>query len=282
MHGKTCLITGASSGIGEATALELARRGANVALVARQPHRGERARERIRRATGRAPHLFVADLSTRDAVRELARAGKEHFSRLDVLVNNAGVLTRRRHLTPEGFELQFFVNHLAGFLLTNLLLDLLMESAPARIVNIASTAHSRGVLDFEDLQGAKSYRGWQMYANTKLANIVFTYELARRLEGTRVTANCVHPGVVATGLVRSYSRALNRLVPLARLFLKSPRQGARTPTYVASAPELESVSGRYFKDCRPIGTSRLSYDREIQRRLWEVSERLLDLDSAVV
>jgi retinol dehydrogenase-14 len=279
LQGKNVLITGASSGIGWATAAELARRGATVILVCRSLQAGRSAIDRIRRGDGGDVHLLPADLSTCTAVRGLAREFLARFDRLDVLLNNAAVLTPRRQVTAEGLELQFAVNHLAPFLLTHLLLDALRWSAPARVVNVASTAHSRGVIDFEDLQGELRYAGWQTYANTKLANILFTYELARRLEGSGVTANCLHPGVVATGLVRRY-RFLGAVMPLARPFLKSPQQGARTPVYLASSADVEGVTGRYFKDCQPIGTTPVSMDQELQRRLWEVSAKLAGLPAA--
>jgi NAD(P)-dependent dehydrogenase (short-subunit alcohol dehydrogenase family) len=170
--------------------------------------------------------------------------------------------------------MQFFVNHIAYFMLTCLLADTVRASAPARIVNVASTAHSSGRIDFDDLQLEHNYKGWQAYANSKLANVVFTYELARRLEGTGVTANCVHPGVIHTGLLRNYSRVLNLLFHAAQMFFKKPEQGAETPVYVASSPDVEGVTGKYFRNREPMGTTEESYDREVQRRLWEVSEEI--------
>ncbi len=275
MQGKTVLITGASSGIGKATAEKLAAMGARVVMVSRTEERGIRARDDITRAVpGAAPDLLVADLSTMGAIRALADGFKAKYPRLDVLINNAAVLTRRRRVTADGFEMQVFVNHLAYFLLTGLLFDVLRASAPSRVVNVASTAHSRGVIDFDDLQMEHDYRGWQMYANTKLMNVVFTYELARRAAATGVTANCLHPGVIHTNLLRNFSSVLNLAFHAVQRFFKQPDDGAETPVYLASSPEVEGVTGKYFRYCRPMGTTRESNDPAVQRRLWEESERL--------
>jgi NAD(P)-dependent dehydrogenase (short-subunit alcohol dehydrogenase family) len=275
MDGKTVLVTGASSGIGKATAARLANLGARVVMVSRTQPRGAKARDEILRAApGASVDMIVADLSTTAAIRKLADAfGKKH-ARLDVLINNAALLTSRRKLTPEGHEMQFFVNHVAYFMLTGLLLDVLRASAPARVVSVASTAHSRGVIDFDDLQLSEAYRGWQAYANTKLMNIVFTYELARRLEGSGVTANCLHPGVIHTNLLRNFSSVIQTVWHATGRFFKQPEDGAETPVYLASSPEVATVTGKYFKYCKPVGTSAQSNDREVQRRLWSESERL--------
>lgn len=275
MDGKVVLVTGANSGIGRATALGLARLGATVVMLCRNARRGERALGWVRRKSGSdGVHLLMADLSRRQEIHAAADEFKARFPRLDVLVNNAGLLTRQRRLTADGFELQFFVNHLAYFLLTGLLLEVLKDSAPSRIVNVASTAHSRGVLDFDDLQGQRHYNGWQQYANTKLANIVFTYELARRLEGSGVTANCLHPGLIHTNLMSNYSRALSGLWHFLQWFFKKPEEGARTPVFLASSPAVAGESGRYYRDCAPMDTKEVSRDPAVQRRLWEVSESL--------
>ncbi len=275
MDGKTVLVTGASSGIGMATAGQLAALGARVVMVSRTQPRGAKARDELLRANpGASIEMLVADLSTTAAIRKLADAFQKKHTRLDVLINNAALITARRKLTDEGVEMQFFVNHLAYFLLTGLLLDVLRASAPARVVNVASTAHSRGVIDFDDLQLAEAYRGWQAYANTKLMNIVFTYELARRLEGTRVTANCLHPGVIHTNLMRSFSSVVQVAWNATSRFFKPPEDGAETPVFLASSPKVEGVTGKYFRRCEELGTSRVSYDKEVQRRLWKESERL--------
>jgi NAD(P)-dependent dehydrogenase (short-subunit alcohol dehydrogenase family) len=272
---KTILVTGASSGIGEATAARLAAMGAHVVMVSRDRTRGERARDRIRAAHAPASlDLLVADLSTIHAIRGLSEAFKSKYDRLDVLINNAAVMTSTRRVTRDGFEMQLFVNHLAYFLLTGMVLDALRKSAQGRIVSVSSTAHSRGLVDFDDLQMAQHYRSYQQYANTKLMNIVFTYALARRLEGTPLTANCLHPGVIRTGLMRGVSPVIHLLWQSLGRFFKQPSEGAETPVYLAMSDEVDQVSGKYFRYCRPFGTSQASYDQGLQDRLWQESERL--------
>ncbi|HEX6791440.1 MAG TPA: SDR family oxidoreductase [Candidatus Krumholzibacteria bacterium] len=272
---KTILVTGATSGIGEATASRLAGMGARVVMVSRTASRGEKARERILRAHPAASlEVLVADLSTIGAIRALAKEFTARHDRLDVLVNNAAVMTSTRRETPDGLEMQFFVNHLAYFLLTGLLLDMLRASAPARIVNVSSTAHSRGVIDFDDLQMKSHYRAYQAYANTKLMNLLFTYELARRLDPREVTVNALHPGVIRTGLMRGVSPALHVLWQSLGKFFKQPDEGAETPVYLATSPEVDGVTGKYFRYCRPFGTTAASNDATLQRRLFEESERL--------
>ena len=271
---KVMLVTGASSGIGEATATRLAALGAYVVMVSRDRARGERSRERILKDHPSAStELLVADLSTRSAISGLADEFNSKHEHLDVLINNAAVMTSTRR-TSEGFELQFFVNHLAYFLLTGQLMAALKRAPSARIVNVSSTAHSRGEIDFNDLQMERHYRAYDAYANTKLMNILFTYELAHRLEGTQMTSNCLHPGVIRTGLMRGVSPVLHTLWQSLGKFFKQPEEGAETPVYLATSPEVEGVSGKYFRYCREFGTSRTSNDRDLQRRLWEESERL--------
>jgi NAD(P)-dependent dehydrogenase (short-subunit alcohol dehydrogenase family) len=272
---KVMLVTGASSGIGEATSSRLAGMGHHVVMVSRTDERGNRARQKILAAHPEAStDLLIADLTTTSAIRRLSEEFQSKYQRLDVLINNAAVMTSTRRVTPEGFETQFFVNHLAYFLLTGLLLETLLRSQPARVVSVSSTAHSRGVLDFDDLQMQHHYRGYEAYANTKLMNIMFTYELARRLEGRGVTANCLHPGVIRTGLMRGVSPVLHTLWQSLGKFFKQPDEGAQTPVYLATSPEVADVTGKYFRYCREMGTSRESNDRDLQRRLWEESERL--------
>jgi len=272
---KVMLVTGASSGIGEATATRLAALGAHVVMVSRTDERGNRARQKIHRAHPEAStDLLIADLATTAAIRSLAGEFNAKYGHLDVLINNAAVMTSTRRKTSEGFELQFFVNHLAYFLLTGQLMAALKRAPAARIVNVSSTAHSRGEIDFNDLQMERHYRAYDAYANTKLMNILFTYELAHRLAGTRMTSNCLHPGVIRTGLMRGVSPVLHTLWQSLGKFFKQPEEGAETPVYLATSPEVEGVSGKYFRYCREFGTSRASNDRDLQRRLWEESERL--------
>ena len=276
LQGKVCVVTGANSGIGKETALALARMGATVVLVCRSEARGTDALEVIKAQTGNeAVSLVVADFSSQQQVREAAAAIQEKCDRLDVLVNNAGVTPWERRVTDEnGLELIFAVNHLAPFLLTNLLLDRLKTSAPARIVTVSSGAHRRVALDFDDLQNKQRYVPFDVYSQSKLANVYFTYELARRLEGTGVTANCLHPGVVSTALFRHLPPFLGLAVKLARPLLLTPAQGADTVIYLAAAPEVAGVNGRFFERREAVESSPVSYDGEAARRLWEESEAL--------
>lgn len=268
MDGRVCLITGATSGIGRAAALELGRLGATVVLTARSPERGEEVRRAIQEAGGRA-EVIHADLSSLAEVRRAAEEFLRRFDRLDVLINNAGVYTDERTLSADGIELQLAVNHLAPFLLTNLLLPLLRRSAPSRVVTVSSEAHQGARMNWEDLTGERGYKGLRAYAQSKLANLLFTAELARRLEGSGVTANALHPGVVGTELLFG-GYALLRLV---RPFLRTPEKAARSIVHLAASPEVEGVSGRYYKDARPIRPSRQARDPGEARRLWEESER---------
>jgi NAD(P)-dependent dehydrogenase (short-subunit alcohol dehydrogenase family) len=223
---------------------------------------------------------LLADLSSRQQVRELAQRFREHYHRLDVLVNNAGGIWMKRQETADGLEMTFAVNHLAYFLLTNQLVDLLRASAPSRVVNVSSRAHQRAALDFDDLMGTHRYGGWQAYCRSKLANLPFTYELARRLHGTGVTVNALHPGWVATGFAAN-NRWPGRLIYLAsRLFAISPENGARTVVYLASAPEVAGVSGRYFVRVLAVPSSDASYEDTAARRLWQVSAELTGLKAS--
>ena len=277
MQGKVCVVTGANSGIGKETALGLAQLGATVVLVCRSQERGAAALAEIEQQSGNdSVSLLVADLSSQRQVRRVAAAFRQQFDRLDVLVNNAALSRRHRAVTEDGVELTLAVNHLAPFLLTNLLLDRLKASAPARVVTVSSAAHKDAEINFADLQGVQSYPtfGFGAYSQSKLANVLFTYELARRLERTGVTANCLHPGVVATGIFRDTPLLLRLGLALARPFILGSAQGADTVLYLATAPEVAEVSGRYFEKRKPVQSSPLSYDTEVARRLWEVSEAL--------
>jgi retinol dehydrogenase 14 len=273
---RTCLVTGATSGIGKAIAAGLARQGADLVLVARDPGRGEAAVAELQAATGNPRvQLLLADLASQASIRQAAEAYRRGHDRLNVLVNNAGGYWANRHLTADGLELTFALNHLAYFLLTNLLLDLLRASAPARIVNVTSGAQATGRIDFDDLQFERRYRGQPAYNQSKLANVLFTYELARRLEGSGVTVNCGVPGVTRTNFGREDSGTVMRLLtPLGRPFMRSPEQGADTFVYLASSPAVEGVTGGYFARRRPRRSSKRSYDRELAGRLWRVSEEL--------
>ena len=269
------LITGGTNGIGLAAAQMLAARGANVAIVGRNEGRTQAAAARIRAvaAAGVAVGTFIADLSSQAAVRKLAAEVRSRYPRLDVLVNNAGAMYTTRQLTADGIEQTWAVNHLAPFLLTTLLLDRLEASAPARIVTTASDAHRGAQLPLEDLNAEHSYRGFGRYGQTKLANILFTLELARRLEGSGVTANCFHPGLVASGFNRNngllMSLAMTVLAPVSR----SSEKGAETLVWLATSPQVAQTSGAYFVDERPAMPSPAGQDREAAQRLWDISER---------
>jgi retinol dehydrogenase 14 len=281
MAGRTVLVTGGTGGIGRATALGLATMGAHLAITGRDRGRAEDAAGEIRAAGGGQVDVFVADLSCQSEVRRLADEALRRLSRIDVLVNNVGGSWNTRQVTADGLERTFALNHLAPFLLTNLLLDRLIQSAPARVVTVSSNAHAQGRIDFGDLQGERSYSGARAYSQSKLANVLFTYELARRLQGTSVTANALHPGVVRTSFGAEDPGGVQRwLVPFVRPFMKAPAQGAATSIHVASAPELEQVTGCYFANRKPTRSSKRSYDQAVAARLWRVSTDLVGLTAA--
>jgi NAD(P)-dependent dehydrogenase (short-subunit alcohol dehydrogenase family) len=277
MEGKLCVITGATSGIGLISAERLAAKGARLVLVGRDPARGEAALARIKARAPRAEvSIHYADLSRLDALRTLA-AGLNALSRIDVLINNAGAMFWRRQVTADGLERTFALNHMAYFVLTALLRDKL-ASSPARVVNVASDAHRGARLDFGDLQSAHSYSGMRAYARSKLCNILFTRELARRLSGTGVTANCLHPGFVNSrfgdnnpGLVGIGTRIAKQI------FAIPPERGAETSVYLASSPDLEGKSGGYYDQCAPKTPSPEAQDDAAARRLWEESARIAGL-----
>ncbi|MBN1812656.1 MAG: SDR family oxidoreductase [Anaerolineae bacterium] len=269
MTGKVCLVTGATSGIGQATAHALARLGATVVVAGRSPEKSAATVAQIKGLCDDPnADCLLADLSSQAAIRQLAQQFKDRYQRLDVLVNNAGAVFMQRQESVDGIEMTFALNHLGYFLLTNLLLDVLQASAPARIVNTSSELHKKAHLDFDDLQNARRYRGMNAYHQSKLANVLFTYELARRLEGTGVTANALNPGLVATNLGmnnRGLSPLMKRLVD--RMMGISPEEGAQTGIYLATSPQVEGVTGKYFVKQEAIPSSPESYDEDIAARL---------------
>jgi NAD(P)-dependent dehydrogenase (short-subunit alcohol dehydrogenase family) len=279
MQGKICMVTGANSGIGKATALELAQMGATVVMVCRDRARGEEARSEITtKSRKNAVGLLQADLSSQQSIRQLVENFQRHYTHLHVLINNAGAaFTGRRRETVDGVEMTFAVNYLAPFLLTNLLLDMLTASAPARIVNVSSNSHEAGYIQLDDLQ-AEHHRPMRAYEQSKLAVVLFTYELARRLQGTEVTANCLHPGFVGTHIGQSDAGpAVRLLVKLIASFGTSPQEGAKTSIYLASSPEVEGVTGKYFVKSIPKRSAAISYDESLQRQLWEQSAKLVNV-----
>jgi retinol dehydrogenase 14 len=284
MAGRTVLVTGATGGIGKATALGLAKMGAHLAITGWDQGRTEDAAREIRAAGGDQVAMFIADLSSQSEVRRLADEVLQSLSRIDVLVNNVGGYWHTRHVTADGLEHTFALNHLAPFLLTNLLLDRLKQSGPARVVTVSSHAQGIGRIDFDDLQGEQSYSGARAYNQSKLANVLFTYELARRLRATSVTsvtANALHPGVVSTSFGAEDPAGVQRLlIPFMRPFMKSPAEGAATSIYLASAPDLKQVTGRFFANSKPKRSSERSYDEVVAARLWQVSADLVGMNSA--
>ena len=280
MRDKTVLVTGATDGIGKETARRLAERGARVFIVGRNAEKGAAAVHDIATNTGTDQAEFLqADLSVQADVRGLAKAVKQRTNRLDVLVNNAGAIMFRREETRDGIEMTFGLNHLNYFLLTHELLNLLKASAPARIVSVASIAHRRAMLDFDDLQLSRGFGAWKAYSRSKLANIMFTYALARRLEGTAVTANCLHPGFVSSHFGQNGRFLARTGMALAMRFGNAilVAQGAQTSVYLASAPEVTSQSGLYFDEGKAVKSNHASYDRRAQEKLWDISARMVSL-----
>jgi NAD(P)-dependent dehydrogenase (short-subunit alcohol dehydrogenase family) len=278
LTGKTAVVTGSNSGIGKMTALELAKAGATVVMVCRPGDKSEAAYSEIAAVVGDyGVELMTADLSSQASIRACATEFKRTHKKLDILVNNAGVFLPDRQVTVDGLERTFAINHLAYFLFTNLVLDLLKASLPARIICVASEAERTGKIDFKDLQGEKRYSGLKAYSQSKIANILFTYELARRLAGTGVTANCLHPGGVNTGWGRNAKGLLRMGITLFRRFLLTPEQGAQTSIYLASSAEVEGITGGYFIKCKPVRSISSSYDLDLADKLWDVSEKLTGL-----
>ena len=278
IDGKTCIITGASSGIGKASAEQLAAMGAHVVMVCRSQEKGERAKAEVEAKSGsKSVELMSADLASLASVRAFAEAYAKSHDSLHVLLNNAGVARPLRSLTIDGFETTFQVNYLSHFLLTNLLLPILKKDAPSRIVNVSSVAHYGGHLNFEDLQMEKGYGVMRAYSQSKLALVLFTHELARRLQGTGVTANCLHPGAVATNIWGDWLGPAAFLGKVTRLFMLSPEKGAKTQVYLSSSPDVEGVSGEYFEFHGKKESSAESYDRGLAERLWDDSVKMVGL-----
>jgi retinol dehydrogenase-14 len=280
MTGKTVLVTGGTGGIGQAAAIGLASMGARVGITGRDRVRAEAAAAAIAQESGNpAVDVFIADMSSQAEVRRLADEVLATYPRLDVLLNNVGGFWAHRHVTIDGLEHTFALNHLAPFLLTDLLLDRLKASAPARVVTVSSGAQAMGAIDFDDLMGEQQYSGSRAYNQSKLANVMFTYELAKRLDGTGVTATALHPGMTSTAF-SAEDPALGWLVRILRPFMRSPKRGADTAVYLASAPEVEGVTGRYFADRKVRKSHASSYDPATVARLWQVSTDLVGISAS--
>jgi len=277
--GKRCLITGATDGIGKVTAEALAGKGAEVVLVGRNQVKTKKTLDEIQERTQTSDiEYLIADLSNQDEIHRLVKDYKHRYDTLDVLINNAGAIFTSRQETEDGLEMTFALNHLGYFLLTNLLLDVIEQSTPARIINVASEAHRRSIIEFDDLQSEDNYAPRKVYGMSKLANILFTYELHRRLKNQDITVNTLHPGFVASNFGKNTGFFGKILMSVLHLFARSPEKGAETIIYLASSRKVDGVSGKYFIDKKPAHSSDISYDQDIAKRLWTVSETLTGLD----
>ena len=278
MNGKICLVTGGTNGIGKATAQALAQMGATVLIIGRDAQKTSRVVQEIRAASSnKNVGSLLADLSSQQEVRRLAKEFKSKYSHLHVLLNNAGGFFLQRQLSVDGFEMTFALNHLASFLLTDLLLDTIKASAPARIINVSSGAHASGKIEFDNLQGERGFSP-RAYDNSKLANILFTMELSRRLEGSGVTVNALHPGFVATGFAKNNGRVIAALVSIfAPLVARSPAKGAQTSIYLASSPSVGGMTGKYFHDSHVTPSAPQATDMVVARKLWDVSAKMVHL-----
>jgi NAD(P)-dependent dehydrogenase (short-subunit alcohol dehydrogenase family) len=273
---KTVVVTGATEGIGRVTAKEIAKRGARVVIVGRNPEKTKARAEEVKTFAGHDRVDFaLADFSKQSSIRALGKDLRSRLDRLDVLVNNAGAINEVRQTTEDGYELTFAANHLGYFLLTEELIELLKKSAPARIVNVASEAHRGGSMNFDDLQGEKSFSGFKAYNQSKLANILFTRELAKRLAGTGVTANCLHPGVIASGFGRNSEGWIGALARTFSFLLSTPESGAKTQIFLATSEAVEGVTGKYFDSCKEKTPSKNARNDADAARLWEISEKLV-------
>jgi NAD(P)-dependent dehydrogenase (short-subunit alcohol dehydrogenase family) len=276
MKHKVCLITGATSGIGKATALALAKMGSTIIVNGKDEKRGEETIAEIKRISGNENvELMIANLSSLNEVRKLADRLKGKYDKLDILINNAAVFYTSGNLSIDGIEMQFAVNHLSHFLLTNLLLETLKESNSARVINVSSNAHYQGRINFDDINFEKRYFGWTVYCQSKLANVLFTYELADRLDPKQITVNALHPGTVRTNIVGKYASFIYRLGwNLQKPLMLPVEEGAKTSIYLASSEEVKGITGLYFVKCKSQKSSEMSYDKMLARKLWDLSEKL--------
>jgi NAD(P)-dependent dehydrogenase (short-subunit alcohol dehydrogenase family) len=276
MENQVCLITGCSTGIGKATAIELAKKGAVIIMACRNQVKAERARvDIIAQSRNKEIDLFIVDLGIQNSIRKFAEAVHKKYDKIDVLINNAGAIFYNRHFTPDKIESTFAINHLAYFLVTHLLLDLLRAAPSGRIINVASRAHLGHIIDFDDLMGEKRYSFFKAYGQSKLANIMFTYKLAEYLKGTKITANCLHPGLVSSEFTRDMPFWFRMIFTYLGL---TPEKGAETSIFLASSPLVEGVTGKYFYKKKTASTSHISYDTAIQQKLWDISLELTGIE----
>ena len=278
MKNKICLVTGATSGIGQVTARVLAQQGATVIIVGRNKEKCIQTTNNIREITKNSSVEYIlSDLSIQNDVRKLAEQFLSKYNKLDVLINNAGVSIQKRQETVDGIEVTFAINHLSHFLLTNLLLNVIKASEPARIINVSSALHTRSSLNFDDLEGKKKYSSMDAYSKSKLANILFTYELARRLEGTRVTVNAVHPGLVSTNLSSNSSGFTKFVWNIMSIFALNVEKGAESSVFLATSPDIKNITGKYYSKMNMVPSSEESYNEENAKRLWKVSLKMTGL-----
>ena len=278
MQGKVCVVTGSNSGLGKEAALEIAKKGAKIVMVCRSEEKGLAAKlEIIEKSGNQNVDLIIGDFSSQMDIRRIADLIKSNYPVIDVLVNNAGAINDKRSVTVDGLESTFATNHLGYFLFTNLLLDNLKAAPKARIVSVASEAERFCKLDFNDLQSENDYTSWKAYSLSKLANILFTFELAKRLKGTNITVNCMHPGVVNTGFGKDITGIWRLFSPIMGIFFRNPEKGAETIVWLATSQDVEAVNGQYFKDKKPIKAQAVAYSEEAQSRLWNISSELVKL-----
>ncbi|MBD3195792.1 MAG: SDR family NAD(P)-dependent oxidoreductase [Candidatus Lokiarchaeota archaeon] len=278
LSNRKCIITGANSGIGKETTLGLAKMGASIIMLCRNEEKGENVLREIKNSSGnQSVEVMIADMQDYDSIRKFVENYKSIHNKLHILINNAGIMKKKRETNNLGHETTLATNYLGHFLLTNLLLETLQSSAPARIINVTSKSHKRGKIDFDNLMLENNYGRFKAYNNSKLANILFTYELAQRLEDSGVTVNAVHPGAARTNFGREFSERTRKFLKLFKRFTISAEEGAKTSIYLASSPEVEKITGKYWFKCKKVKSSKDSYNREIQRKLWEVSKDLTSL-----
>ncbi|MFW9947436.1 MAG: SDR family oxidoreductase [Candidatus Odinarchaeota archaeon] len=275
---KLCVITGANAGIGKETAIQLAAKGYHIIMICRNREKAEIAQNEIKeKSANERIDLLIADLASLKSVGNVAKAFKQKYEYLHVLINNAGIFNRKRMVTENGYESTFAVDYLAHFLLTNSLLDIIKKSAPSRIINVSSNIHLYFKINFDDLMSEKKYSSQKAYANAKFALVLFTYELARRLDGTGVTVNALHPGHAKTKMITPTKKSSKIFQHLISPLIKSPEEAARTSVYLASSPEVEGITGKYYKKCKPVKSHKLTYDESLQTKLWRISEKLVNI-----